>query len=384
MTTVTVARDLAARMDYDTGQVRYCLAGMVARLGLSRATIGRHVSYLREMGSLVWAVHGTRVNVRRARGLGGYAGTATVYAAVIPPVYDHAMGHGIVGSGYSARVVIDQRGQAPAAVQPAKPVDNPPVDHRSSAPSETPSLTRVRCVGKAQVVGGKDSSTAARAAAQISSRRKKRRLTILGYKITSERIEQARRLAVSVRPQVHWIQTSRYDQLSWVLLDMVAMGWSEPKIVLWLHQVGHTAGTRRWRPRSPHRLIAAALRRHDHAATQKTIVQGPDYEQAARHSTAPNNAFQQAREKVQPDMRQGVEYPALDDIPEDIWDRAILHHAVDAALVRSFALHVGRDETIRVYGSKAAEILDAADENARAGLASRASSPEAICPIPAS
>jgi thiamine biosynthesis lipoprotein ApbE len=64
-------------------------------------------------------------------GLKGYAATATVYAAVIPAVYDHAMGHRIVGSGYTARIVVDQRGQVshPLPPQAGYPVDNPPVDN---------------------------------------------------------------------------------------------------------------------------------------------------------------------------------------------------------------------------------------------------------------
>lgn len=115
-----------------------------------------------------------------------------------------------------------------------------------------------------------------------------------GSSITSARIEQARRLAVSVRPQVNWIQGARHDQLSWVLLDMVAMDWAEPKIVLWLNQLGHEAGTRRWRPRFPHRLIAAALLRKERTDKERTDNEGHDHDQALRHSVAPNHAFAQA------------------------------------------------------------------------------------------
>ncbi|MGW3152376.1 hypothetical protein ACWDG1_49040 [Streptomyces sp. NPDC001177] len=64
----------------------------------------------------------------------------------------------------------------------------------------------------------------------------------------------------------------------------------------------------------------------------------------------------------------GEEYPALEDTPEDSWDRATLREALNPALVLSFARHVGRDETVRVYGVEAAVVIDTADESARAGF----------------
>ncbi|MFE5026296.1 helix-turn-helix domain-containing protein [Streptomyces sp. NPDC056656] len=134
-------------MDYDTGHVRYCLDELAARIGVSRATVKRHVAVLRELGALAWVVHGTKTNFRRALGMKGYAATATVYAAVIPPVYDHAMGHTIVGSGYEARAIVDQRSQG-------KPVDNSPVDNAGSEACEPPSLTLVKEESQVQMVGG--------------------------------------------------------------------------------------------------------------------------------------------------------------------------------------------------------------------------------------
>lgn len=83
-TTLAIAQDLKARMDYDTGHARYCLEETAGRLRIDKSTVKRHVSYLRELGALAWVVHGTKTNVRRALGMSGYAATATVYAAVIP------------------------------------------------------------------------------------------------------------------------------------------------------------------------------------------------------------------------------------------------------------------------------------------------------------
>lgn len=100
--TLLVARDLAARMDYRRGIVIYDLAGVVTRTGLSKATVKRHVRVLRRLGALVWMVRGSKRNLA----LPGeqYMATAAIYGAVIPPVYDDAMGHRLTGAGYGARV----------------------------------------------------------------------------------------------------------------------------------------------------------------------------------------------------------------------------------------------------------------------------------------
>ncbi|MFF7527278.1 hypothetical protein [Streptomyces pseudovenezuelae] len=367
-TTLRIAHDLADRMDYDTGHVRYCLDDTAARLGLSRATVKRHVGYLRELGALAWVVRGTRVNVRRLMGLKGYAATATVYAAVIPPVFDHAMGHRIVGSGYQARIIVDLRNRAQGPVDTA---GNSPVDNSGFEGLEPPSLMMVKEEGQVQVVGGEEASTGqARTADQVPSRRKKLKLTITGYKITAERIARARQLAVSVRPLVNWTQRASHDQLSWVILDMVARGWSENRILIWLNQLGQEIGAPRWRPRFPHRVIAAALLRKDVADKQQTETQGDDYEQDIRRAVAPNAAFAQAAQAVAGHREPVVEYAQLDEESESADERALLREAAAAnlTLVRLYRDLRGRDEAVRVYGLQAVADLDAADELAAAGL----------------
>ncbi|MER7350713.1 hypothetical protein ABT390_35505 [Streptomyces aurantiacus] len=365
-TTLTVAADLAQRMDFDTGHVRYGLDAMVSRLGVSRATITRHVSYLRQMGSLAWVEHGSRTNIRAALRLGGYAGTATVYAAVIPPVYDRALGHRLVGTGYTARVIVDLRHQP-------KPVDNPAVDNPGTCPPETPSLTLVKKESQVKVEIGKGSSTAqARPAEHPPRRRKKRRLTILGHRITAPRIERARRMAVSVRPLVNWIQGATHNELSWVLLDLIAKDWSRPQIARWLHQLGQELGVRGWRPRSPHRVIAAALLRQDQAETRSADAYGPDYDEALRHSASPNDEFQQACQTVKdvPSRSCGEEYPSLEEVPEDAWDLTELRQAAasDRTHVLTYARLCGESEAVRVYGTAAVAALENALEMARAGF----------------
>ena len=261
-TTLRVAEDLKTRMNYDTGHAIYDLDGTAARLGVHRATVKRHVKYLRELGALVWASHGSQHNSRAARGLQGYAGTATIYAAVIPPVYDHAMGHTIIGTGYTARIVIDQRAQAPAQKQ-AEPVDNSGAG-QGRAPL---SLTWVTEDGQVQVVGGSTTTEQARAAKNTKPARPKKR-TILGRKVTAAASQRARRFARWVRPLVNWLQSASHDELSWVLVDPTLDGWDDQQILAWLSAMGRiTHDGHTWRPAKPHRVIAAQLR-----AEQRQLV----------------------------------------------------------------------------------------------------------------
>ena len=75
------------------------VAGFVLFLVVGAVT--GHVKVLRELGALAWVQHGTRANIRRALGLPGYAGTATVYAARSPLVIP-ASGH-MTRSGLETR-----------------------------------------------------------------------------------------------------------------------------------------------------------------------------------------------------------------------------------------------------------------------------------------
>jgi hypothetical protein len=353
-TTQAIVDVIAGRMGYDTGHARYVMQDVMERTGLGKTAVTDHIKMLRAGGWLAWVEHGSLRNALRSLGLPGYAKTATVYAATIPPLYDAYEGNILDGAGYSARVV--------SVTEEAR-------ERRVVEASRTPSLWVVQEEGQVQVVGGKDGSTAT-AAATKTSRRKKTH-TVTGYRITGPRIDRARQVAMSVRPHVNWIQGASHDQLSWVFLDLVARDWSESRIVLWLRNVGEELGVRRWRPRFPHRVIAAAIRRDDQAAAQRAITVGPDDEPYVR-AVAPNTAFQAARDAVRAGGPQvpAETLPTVDQAPEDTWDRATLREAAaaDPALVLSFARFAGRDETLRVYGTAAARILDAAEEFGRAGF----------------
>ncbi len=258
-TTQAVAEDLAQRMDYDTGHVLYRMRETAARLGIDLSSVKRHVSYLRELGALAWVQRGSLANIRRARGQKGYAATATVYAAVIPPAYDDAMGHRVIGSGYEARIVVDLRDRP-------KPVDtagNSPVDNSGERSCAPPSLAVVKEVGQVDLVGG-FTTTATRtrndSAPTQTQKRSKKRATILGNTVTAAGIHLGDKLARAIRSRVPWTRKATHDQLRWVCADMAEQQWTEDQAVRFVVDAGHThkAGYT-WEPARPHRLIAAEL-----------------------------------------------------------------------------------------------------------------------------
>jgi hypothetical protein len=260
-TTQRVADDLADRMDYSTGHVLYGMDAMAQRLGLDPSNVRRHVRYLRELGALVWVVRGSRANSLRAKGEDGYAGTATVYAAAIPPAFDHAMGHQIIGTGYGSRIVVH------LANRP-KPVDNPetgPVDNSPERSCALPSLTVVKESGQVQVVGGV-TTTAQRQRTDSTptntpKRSSKKRATILGAQVTAAGMRLGDKLARAIRRRVDWTRKASHDQLRWVCADMGEQQWTEDQAVRFAVEAGHArqAGFA-WNPDRPHRIIAAELR----------------------------------------------------------------------------------------------------------------------------
>ena len=245
-TTQRVADDLAERMDYDTGHVRYCLDETAARLEVSRATVKRHVGYLRELGALAWVQHGTRHNIRAAMGLKGYAATATIYAAVIPAVYDHAMGHRIVGSGYEARIVIDYRSTP-------KPVDNPPVENPDRAGLEPPSLTLVKEESQVQMVGGFNYTSQAR---PPKARIPQQNSLINGRRRTATDVQKASSKTRLVRALVNWTQSVPLRELEFVLRPWTDRGWDAFRIA---DELGGMCAGVRWRPKNPLAFIRARI-----------------------------------------------------------------------------------------------------------------------------
>jgi hypothetical protein len=267
-TTLRIAEDLAKRMDYSTGHVRYCLDEMVARLGISKASIKRHVGYLRELGALAWVQHGTRTNIRAAMGLKGYAATATVYAAAIPPAYDHAMGHRIIGTGYTARIIIDQRGPV-IPTQPRNPVDNPPVDNSSSGALEPPSLTCVEEEGKLKVVGGCNYTSQARRDGESPTQStSKNRSSSTGRHALQ--VAEDIRITRLVRALVNWTQQEGLRRLAFSLRPLIDRGLDSYAIAEYLH--GMCSGMR-WKPKAPAAYISTVLTDQEQRTQQQAEAQ---------------------------------------------------------------------------------------------------------------
>ncbi|MEW9521837.1 hypothetical protein [Streptomyces tubercidicus] len=275
-TTLRVAEDLSARMDYDLGHVLYDLDGTAARLRISRATVKRHVRYLRELGALVFVVHGTQRNSRRARGLDGYAATATTYAATIPACFDHAMGHRLIGTGYDARIVIDQRGQAP-------------VENRDREPL---SLTVDKEEGKLKVDGGL--TTTGKPAANSSTpptqkASSKKRATILGAKVTAAGAQVADTLARTLRSRFPWLRSASHDQVRWICADMGEQQWTEQQAVQFASDTAEIQGRGAgviWQPAKPHALLAEGLRQHEQQRLEDARGAGPERDMAPMSNEA--------------------------------------------------------------------------------------------------
>lgn len=286
--TLTVAQDLARRMDYQRGTVLYDMAGTAARLNISLATVKRHVRILRELGALAWAGHGTCRNLH----LPGrkYAGTATTYAAVIPPCYDEAMGHRIAGTGYEARII----GVTEAGRERAVAAAGDASAARSSL-REPPSPGRYREIEKAEVSGELKDTPRKRArrpkqsASNTSSSSKRR-----------SPLQAARDIAIArqVRPLVGWTQTEGLRRLAYALRPLIDQDMDAHTIAAELHS-WHLD----WRPARPAAYITAQLR---HRAEQ-----GADLPQ---EPTAPTPVFRAALAQQRAlEAEDGQGQPALQD-----------------------------------------------------------------------
>ncbi|MEU6679843.1 cell wall protein [Streptomyces sp. NPDC046925] len=339
-TTLRVAEDLAKRMDYSTGHVLYCLDGTCARLELSRATVKRHIAVLRELGALVWAVHGTRTNIRRSRGLGGYAGTATVYAAAIPPSYDHAMGHEIVGSGYDARIVVHPSSQSSQGSQSSEQSSQPSASGQIAGAGEPPSLTLVEEKGKAEMTGGLKYTPRLRASrgktrtSKSPSRSKSQDPAGRDAKTARRSPAQVAREILqtrTVRALVNWTQREPLRKLAFSLRAYFDRGLSAHEIAAELIGLCLT-----WRPSRPAAYIQAHLRRE----ARETVAR--DSAQAAAGDPRSNAAWQEWLAQA------GTEAPARTDTDRrlarlyswDQWSEVAEHYVEDP------------DDALDLYGTR--------------------------------
>ncbi|WP_327116286.1 cell wall protein [Streptomyces sp. NBC_01341] len=259
-TTLAVARDLAARMDYRRGYVLYDLEGTAARCEVSTATVKRHVRVLRELGALAWHRHGTKKNLRlpgRA-----YTATATIYAAVIPAAYDTAMGHRLDGTGYGARVlgVTDEgRMRATGAVRATShPADGRHPGTVLPAPRAPHSPGPHHDVPPADLDGGLNYTSRA-------NRRTRRARSGGGPSLRSPwQVARDIRIARQVRPLVGWAQREGLRRLAFALRPLIDRGLEAHDIAAEL--IGMAVG---WSPARPAAYITAALARDRRTGTPR-------------------------------------------------------------------------------------------------------------------
>ncbi|MFD8937917.1 cell wall protein [Streptomyces sp. NPDC059578] len=287
-TTLVVARDLAGRMDYRRGLVMYDLDGTVARTGLSRATVKRHVRTLRELGALAWRRHGSKANLHlpgRA-----YTATATIYAAVIPEAFDAAMGHRLTGHGYEARVsgVTEagrERAVAEAVAKAGTPVDNRAVDNSAPAGREPHSRGRYHRSPEAEVERGSKDTSRKRASRRTASPRPEKSTTNSssnsggGPRRTAAQTCRSIWVTRQVRARVNWTQTAPLRRLDYVLRPFTDAGWDADMISAELHSWMLT-----WRPARPAEYIRTQLARQaavEHQAAEFEAAEGWNEDEAS-------------------------------------------------------------------------------------------------------
>ncbi|MFD7922585.1 hypothetical protein ACFV3R_25575 [Streptomyces sp. NPDC059740] len=296
---------LQSGMDYSTGHVLYSLDTVATALRINRATVKRRVAQLREMGLLAWVRHGSKRNSRADRGLPGYAGTATIYAATIPPVYDHAMGHTVIGDGYDARIVIDQRGQQKAVEEP---VDNPPTKIECAP---FPHLVKydgpVDVDGGVVTTGGAGAKTSTTPSKKPSNQPRRKRRTILGAVVTATGIQRGARIARVLAARFPWLRKASYYQIRWVCADMGERGWTVQQAIAFASEAASCRGAAGvlWDPDRPHAVLAAHLRAREEQH-QTDVQAAPDQ---ARAVPAMQNAEWRAYQE-----RKASEQQALADM----------------------------------------------------------------------
>ncbi len=294
-TTLRVARDLAARLNAD-GHVAYCRDTMFKRLGISRRTLERHIAVLRELGLLVWALHGSRTNTRPA-GSGEWAGTATIYAAVVPRAWDDALGHRVSGHGYHARHIGFTEQGRQLAIADARRRTRP--SHRRDTPSCKTNHPRPKAE-----MGGKKNNTRAPRSARPRSRR--RHEVPEPYRASTPQAAHAVSVAAWIRPRVPWTQGEGLRRLAFALRPWIATGLSAADIA---------ADLSVWRmPRRPASPASVIMARWSEFADQDQPAPTCGQREEPADAVPPNTAFLEAMETVR--TRLHSLYPPAEPEPD--------------------------------------------------------------------
>ncbi|MCY0930986.1 hypothetical protein OTB20_33305 [Streptomyces sp. H27-H1] len=224
-TTVRLAEAFAARMRRSHhGHFPFSVEATQRELALGRRAVLKHAKVLRELGLLAYLEHGSKTNSMRTRhgsawtAKHGYRGTATLFAAVAPPMWDAAMGRRIAGTGYTARVIgVTDHGRAQAITD---------VRRRSVAKPKrgrrcTPSSVVPQDHSNLQVVGGKN-YTRERGCASKSPKPISQNLS----RLTAAQCAQAISIAEQLRTEVWWLHRACARRLAHALRPLIVQRWS--------------------------------------------------------------------------------------------------------------------------------------------------------------
>ncbi|WP_188273819.1 helix-turn-helix domain-containing protein [Streptomyces sp. CBMA152] len=226
-TTLRLANAFAVRMEKSKdGHFPFSADATGRMLGLSRRAVFHHARILRELGLIAYVEHGTRTNSQRTRHgaawtpAHGYRGTATLFAAVAPPVWDDAMGRRIAGTGYRARPIgVTQQGRI-RAIDEARRSAGRDNCRRSSC---TPSLVVPQDHGHQQVGGGEKYTSRTRATGRKTTSRPTQQILP-----RTSPAECARQIAFAeqLQREVWWLHRCCARRLAYVLRPLFTSGWT--------------------------------------------------------------------------------------------------------------------------------------------------------------
>ncbi|MEV6726231.1 hypothetical protein AB0M94_35480 [Streptomyces xanthochromogenes] len=316
--TLHLADVFAARMERSMdGHVAFNIAATARELGLQRRAVLNHARYLRELGLIAYVEHGSKTNSQRTRHGSdwtqehGYRGTATIFAAVAPPVWDHAMGRRIDGTGYQARPVgVTAKGRARAIAE----AQRKRVSRAERQPDPcTPSLVVPQDHRQLKVEGSSNYTSRARKRAtghKNSSRPSNRK------QASATPADCARGIATAeqLQREVWWLHRSCARRLAYVLRPLISSGWTPQALVAELRTWGVPGYLRD--PAAYVRHELTRLQHHGHLAQTGTPALNDDQvdEDGARYQAMlrarhqrSDPAWQRYAEQLRPELHRRLQ-----------------------------------------------------------------------------
>ncbi|WP_345126934.1 hypothetical protein [Streptomyces chiangmaiensis] len=269
-TTLKLAEVFATRMARSKdGHFPFSADATARELGLKRRAVFNHARYLRELGLIAYVEHGSKRNVLRTRygsdwtSEHGYRGTATLFAAVAPRVWDEAMGRRIEGEGHTARQVGVTDAGRELAVAAAVEKHRERQRHQHTEPVDnsetcTPSVVVPQPRTLGSVDGGDKDRTRERACRDKSPKHRAKRSTGWSAARTAAAMQEAR----WVQLRAWWTQGSCVRQLAYGLRPFFEAGWTWEQIAREL-----TRWTVPLRPRHVASYVASEIRQRVNAGT---------------------------------------------------------------------------------------------------------------------